>query len=66
MTLWRRVMAERKGLVWPLLIGLALNLAVLALGVFPLQASVAGDENRATAVKMCGDLRIDFDKLVAS
>ena len=52
MTLWRRVMAERKGLVWPLLIGLAVNLAVLALGVFPLQASVAGDENRATAVKM--------------
>ena len=52
MTLWRRVMAERKGLVWPLLIGLAVNLAVLALGVFPLQASVAGDEKRATAVKM--------------
>jgi len=52
MTLWRRVMAERKGLVWPLLIGLAVNLAVLALGVFPLQASVASDEKRATAVKM--------------
>lgn len=52
MTLWRRVMAERKGLVWPLLIALAVNLGVLALGVFPLQASVAGDENRAIAVKM--------------
>ena len=52
MTLWRRVMAERKGLVWPLLIGLAVNIGVLALGVFPLQASVAGDENRAMAVKM--------------
>ena len=51
MTLWRRVMAERKDWVWPLLIGLAVNLAVLALGVFPLQASVASDENRATAVK---------------
>jgi Tfp pilus assembly protein PilO len=51
MTLWRRVFAERKGLVVPLVIALAVNLAVLALGVFPLQASVAGDENRAVAVK---------------
>ncbi len=51
MTLWRRVLAERKGLVWPLLIALAVNLGVLALGVFPLQASVARDENRAMAVK---------------
>ena len=51
MSLWRRVMTERKGLVLPLLIALAVNLAVLALGVFPLQASVAGDESRATAVK---------------
>ena len=52
MTLWRRVMTERKSLVWPLLIGLGVNIAVLALGVFPLQASVAGDEDRALAVKM--------------
>lgn len=52
MTLWRRVFAERKGLVLPLLVALAVNIGVLALGVFPLQASVAGDENRATAVKM--------------
>ena len=52
MTLWRRVFAERKGLVLPLLIALAVNLGVLALGVFPLQASVAGDENRARAVKI--------------
>src|SRR5688572_13972776 len=52
MTLWRRVFAERKGLVLPLLIALAVNLGVLALGVFPLQASVAGDETRAMAVKM--------------
>lgn len=51
MTLWRRVLAERRGLVVPLLIALAVNIGVLALGVFPLQASVAGDENRATAVK---------------
>ena len=52
MTLWRRVFTERKALVLPLLIALAVNVGVLALGVFPLQASVAGDENRATAVKM--------------
>ncbi|HUR20644.1 MAG TPA: type 4a pilus biogenesis protein PilO [Vicinamibacterales bacterium] len=51
MSLWRRVMAERKGLVLPLLIALAINIGVLALGVFPLRASVAGDENRAKAVK---------------
>ena len=51
MTLWRRVMTERKAVVWPLLIGLAVNVAVLALGVFPLQASVTGDEDRALAVK---------------
>lgn len=51
MTMWRRVMAERKGLVLPLLIALAVNIGVLALGVFPLQASVSGDEDRAIAVK---------------
>jgi Tfp pilus assembly protein PilO len=51
MTLWRRVMTERKGLVLPLLIALAVNLGVLALGVYPLHASLAGDENRAMAVK---------------
>jgi Tfp pilus assembly protein PilO len=51
MTLWRRVFAERKGLVVPLMIALAVNIAVLALGVFPLQASVSGDENRAITVK---------------
>ena len=51
MSLWRRVMAERKRVVWPLVIGLAVNLAVLALGVFPLQASVSSDEARALAAK---------------
>ena len=49
MTLRRRVMAERKD--WCGRFSSAVNLAVLALGVFPLQASVASDENRATAVK---------------
>ena len=61
MTLWRRVMAERKGLVLPLLIALAVNVGVLALGVFPLQASVAGDEDRAATVKreLCEAQRLE-------
>jgi len=52
MSLWRRVLAERRGLVVPLLAAVAINVAVLALVVFPLQASVAGDEERATAAQM--------------
>lgn len=51
MTMWRRVMTERRALVVPLLAGLAINIGVLALGVFPLQASVSGDEERAITVK---------------
>lgn len=51
MSLWRRVLAERKALVVPLLGALAINVAVLALGVLPLQASVGGDEERALAAK---------------
>lgn len=51
MTMWRRVMAERRGLLVPLLGGLAINIGVLALGVFPLQASVSGDEERAITIK---------------
>lgn len=52
MSLWRRVLSERRGLVVPLLTALAVNLALLGLVVFPLQASVAGDEKRADAVKL--------------
>lgn len=52
MTLWRRILSERRGLVVPLLTALAVNLALLGLVVFPLQASVAGDEERAGAVKL--------------
>jgi len=51
-SLWRRVLSERRGLVVPLLTALAVNLALLGLVVFPLQASVAGDEERAGAVKL--------------
>ncbi len=51
MSLWRRVLTERRGLVVPLLAAVAINIAVLVLVVFPLQASVAGDEERATAAQ---------------
>ncbi len=51
MTMWRRVLTERRGLVVPLLTALAINVGVLALGVFPLQASVAADDERARTVK---------------
>ncbi len=52
MSLWRRVLAERRGLVVPLLAAVAVNIGVLALVVFPLQASVAGDEERAASAQM--------------
>jgi len=52
MTLWRRILAERRGVVVPLLAAVAVNVAVLVLVVFPLQASVTGDEERATAAQM--------------
>jgi len=51
MSLWRRVLAERRGLVVPLLAALAINIGVLALGVFPLQASVTTAEGRARSAK---------------
>jgi Tfp pilus assembly protein PilO len=52
MSLWRRILTERRSLVLPLVTVLAINLVVLALAVFPLQRSVAGDEDRANDVKL--------------
>ncbi len=52
MSLWRRVLSERRVLVVPLLTALAINLLVLALAVFPLERSVAADEDRANDVKL--------------
>jgi Tfp pilus assembly protein PilO len=51
MSLWRRIVSERRAVVVPVLTVLAINIAVLALAVFPLQASVSGDESRAGDVK---------------
>jgi Tfp pilus assembly protein PilO len=42
MSLWRRVVTERRAAVLPLMVFLLGNVAVLALVVFPLQRSVAG------------------------
>lgn len=52
MSLWRRVATERRTLVVPVMTVLAINLLVVALAVFPLQRSVAGDEDRANDVTL--------------
>jgi Tfp pilus assembly protein PilO len=52
MSLWRRVVTERRALVVPLITIVAINLVVLALAVYPLERSVAGDEARAGDVKL--------------
>ena len=51
MSLWRRVYAERRAIVLPLAVALVANVAVLALGVFPLERSVAGAESAALEAK---------------
>jgi hypothetical protein len=61
MSLWRRVFAERRGVVLPLLLFLGANLAVLALVVLPLRQSVvraeadAMDARAALAAAMQAD-----------
>jgi len=50
--LWRRVYEERRGVALPLLVFLVANVAILALAVFPLQRSVAGDESDALDARM--------------
>jgi Tfp pilus assembly protein PilO len=52
MSLWRRVLTERRIVVVPLLTALAINLLVIGLAVVPLTRSVAGDEMRAGDVKL--------------
>ena len=51
MSLWRRVYAERRAIVLPLAVALIANVGVLALGVFPLERSVAGAESAALEAK---------------
>jgi Tfp pilus assembly protein PilO len=52
MSLWRRVLSERRIIVIPLLSALAINLIVIAAVVVPLSRSVVGDESRAQDVKL--------------
>lgn len=51
MSVWRRVLSERRALVVPLVAALAINVLVFALAVLPLSRSVVGDEQRAEEVK---------------
>jgi hypothetical protein len=52
MSLWRRVYRERRGLVLPLLLLVAISIGTLALGVFPLSRHVAGLESDAIDANM--------------
>lgn len=52
MSLLRRVVAERRVVVVPLVTALVINLLVFGLTVLPLARSVAGDEQRARDVKL--------------
>jgi hypothetical protein len=49
-SLWRRVAEDRRRVVVPLAVLLVVNLAVLALGVWPLQRAVAGQQEQALDV----------------
>ncbi|MBM3750555.1 MAG: hypothetical protein FJW21_05160 [Acidimicrobiia bacterium] len=52
MSLWRRVLQERRMVVVPLLTVLVINLLVIGLAVVPLSRALVNDENRAMDVKM--------------
>jgi len=52
MSLWRRVLSERRIIVIPLLTALVINLVVIVAVVMPLSRSVVGDESRAQDVKL--------------
>ncbi len=49
MTPYRRIFHEKRALIWPLLAGVVLNLALFGLVVYPLSQKVAAGEGEATA-----------------
>jgi hypothetical protein len=49
MPLWRRILAEKRALVVPLVLGVVANLAAYALWVYPLGVKSAGAADRAAA-----------------
>ena len=52
MTPYRRVMAEKRRLIWPIVIGLLLNLVLFGLVVYPLSNKVAAGEQEAEAAAL--------------
>ena len=52
MSLWKRVLVERRAIVVPLLTALALNIVAFGLAVIPLSRGVTADETRATDVTL--------------
>jgi Tfp pilus assembly protein PilO len=52
MSLWTRVLSEKRGLVVPIGAALVINILVAAAAVWPLMRSVDADETRATDVKV--------------
>lgn len=67
MTRWSRIYAERRAVVLPVLLLLIANLAVLAIGVWPLQRSVraAGDEEFQALLDLEQARREDRDARMA-
>lgn len=58
MSLWRRILQERRRVLWPLAAALAINLAALVLGVLPLRAAVGAAEARVIdAQRQLGEAR---------
>lgn len=48
---WRRILVEKRQLIWPLAIALLMNAALFALVVYPLSRKVAGGEREAQAAE---------------
>jgi hypothetical protein len=48
-TLWRRILAEKRAAIIPLVLGIVGNVAAYALWVYPLGVKSAGAQDRATA-----------------
>ena len=67
MTPLSRVFAEKRGLLWPLVIVLVANLAVYLLVVYPLSQKVAAGEEDATAATLAlNNARRDHDNARAT
>lgn len=49
MTPYRRILQEKRALIWPLLAGVVVNIALFGLVVYPLSQKVAAGEGEATA-----------------